>query len=414
MKTTDKWTETDNFSRIIRDKLKDYSLPIEAGSWEELEKRLNTQSKKKILLWPGISGISVAASIAGVVLFLYHPKNLYYDNTTFVPHHAEGITENVLAEENLSSACLSGVQTQPALQGPGRNETPGLELAFHEPDVTVAEQTAPEDTKSTVKEEINQKETPSSKSDKPRIAEDWQDEKPLIPSKKSKKRSGSLDFHISSGGGLYASNNQLNTVNSEYASALRSNKFALNAPAPLSNDILGPDDFGKISHLPPISVGLSVRKSLTEYLSIESGLTYTYLYSTFENKVPQRDARLTLHYLGIPVNLVVDWSPHSHSLWNLYLSAGGMVEKGLLAHYVQTTHTAGSDVEVNTNISNEKIQGLQWSVQAALGVSYRFHRNYSLFLEPKASYYLDNNQPFNVRTEHPFVPGINIGLRHTW
>ncbi|MDR2683276.1 MAG: porin family protein, partial [Dysgonamonadaceae bacterium] len=174
-----------------------------------------------------------------------------------------------------------------------------------------------------------------------------------------------------------------------------------------------PDDFGKISHRPPVSVGWSVRKTLTDYLSIESGITYTYLYSTFENTFPRGDASLALHYLGIPVNLVVDLLPHSRK-WNFYFSAGGMGEKGLLSHAVQNTYSPGSDEIVNTNVSNQKISGIQWSVQAALGVSYPFSRTYSLFIEPKISYYLENNQPFNVRTERPFVPGVTVGIRHTW
>jgi len=90
-----------------------------------------------------------------------------------------------------------------------------------------------------------------------------------------------------------------------------------------------------------------------------------------------------------------------------------MVEKGLLSHYVQNTYSI-SNGEGTPTVSNEQIRGLQWSIHAALGLSYRFNRGYSIFLEPRVSYYLDNNQPFNVRTEHPFVPGINIGLRHTW
>jgi hypothetical protein len=105
--------------------------------------------------------------------------------------------------------------------------------------------------------------------------------------------------------------------------------------------------------------------------------------------------------------------PYSRSRWNIYVSAGGMVEKGLFSHYVQNTYS-GTNKTVTT--SNELIRGLQWSVQAAIGLSYRFNQDYSLFLEPKIIYYLDNNQPFSVRVdaEHPIIPGVNIGLRHTW
>ncbi|MDR1527852.1 MAG: outer membrane beta-barrel protein [Dysgonamonadaceae bacterium] len=412
MKTTNTNREEDSFNRIIRNKLTNYSISIEEDSWEELEKSLNALPRKKTPLWPWLSGFSVAASIALAFLFSHHTKELDYDNTAQVSGHAEGVTAIVLAEENLSSARFPGIQMQPAQQLAVGNETSVQELAFHEPDVAVTEQTVQTETELPVTEENNKKE--QLQSDSNRRIEVLQREEPFISSRKSKKKTGSFGLHISSGGGLYALNNTLNTVNADYSMLLRSQKFEVNASPSLSNDILGPDDFGKISHRPPISAGLSIRKTITDYLSVESGLTYTYLYSTFENKVPQRNASLALHYLGIPVHLVVDFLPRSRSPWNFYLSAGGMVEKGLLAHYVQNTYTPGNDVVVHTNISNEKIDGLQWSVQAALGVSYRFSRTYSLFIEPKISYYLDNNQPFNSRTEHPLAPGINIGLRHTW
>jgi hypothetical protein len=400
MKTTDKDREKDYFSQIVRNKLANYSLPIEEGSWEEFEKRMNDPSRKKVPLWTWFAGISIAASIVWAILFSFHPRKLYYDNTTQLSNYTELPVRDLFAEEKLPSNRPTSVrQTQAVPQHSEKDETPVSEFVVHEPDMEVmVEQTALTNTEPIVTKEKNRKEQP-----------------PSNPSRrKFKKRSGSFGLHISSGGGSYASNNTLNSANVDYSIPARSPKFEVNAPASLSKDILSPDDFGKISHRPPVSVGLSIQKTLTDYLSVESGLTYTYLYSIFENKVPQQNANLALHYLGIPVNLVIDFLPYSRSSWNFYFSAGGMIEKGLLAHYVQSTYTPSNDVLVHTDISNETIDGLQWSVQAALGVSYRFSQSYSLFIEPKINYYLNNNQPFNVRAEHPFVPGINIGLRHTW
>jgi hypothetical protein len=410
MKTRNNLTENDRFSRMIRNKLADYSLPPEEGAWEALEKSLHDRDRKRIPLWPWLSGISAAASVALVLSIAHHQNNIYNEDTDRVSYHAERLTENVLAEENLSSADPTDRPIQPAHLPPAIGKDEGEELAFHEPDLTATEPAVPDTESPDGVERIREADPQPALN---RRTEVFPEEKPFVVGRKAGKRRGSFGVHVSSGGGLYAANNTLREAAGNHSSELRYSQPAPNAQNFLGNDLFRPEDFGKISHRPPVSIGLSVRKTLTDYLSIESGLTYSYLYSTLESKIPQRDASMTLHYLGIPVNLSLDLLPRWRSAWSIYLSVGGMAEKGLLAHYVQNTHTSGSNVVVTT-VSNEKIGGLQWSVQAALGVSYRLHRDYSLFLEPKVNYYLDNNQPFNARTEHPLVPGLNIGLRHTW
>jgi hypothetical protein len=195
--------------------------------------------------------------------------------------------------------------------------------------------------------------------------------------------------------------------------SLKGNNMAFsNALLSAKREKFTPKDFSKIVHHPPVSIGLSIRKELTHTVSIESGLNYTYLYSEFENKIPQQDAKLELHYLGIPVNLVVNLFGAHYAKWNMYVSAGGMVEKGLFSHYVQNEYM--NNTSISTTFNEQPIDGLQWSVQAALGIDYKISRNYRIYFEPKVSYYLDNNQPFSSRTEHPFVPGLNAGIRYSW
>ncbi|GHV58238.1 hypothetical protein FACS1894182_09590 [Bacteroidia bacterium] len=412
MKTTDKNRENDHFSRIIGNKLANYSLFIEEGSWEELEKRLHTQPRNKILLWSWISGISVAASIILAILFSYHTKESYYDNTVQLSNHAERITENVPAEENLSSARLPSVQIQPEQRRNHRESLVPEELAFHEPDVALPVETIDEIAESSGSKDISATKDRSGTFGS-RMLEALEGQE-YIPVSTLKRKNRSIALHLSSGGRLYAANNTLDAVMADNASSgLRYSNISKNTSPSLSSDMLSSNDFSQITHRPPISVGLSMRKLLNNYLSIESGLTYTYLYSAFENKIPRRDASLSLHYVGIPVNLAVNFYPYSRGMWDIYFSTGGMVEKGLLSHYVQNTYSSESNIAVTT-LSNERIDGLQWSIQAALGISYKLSRDYSIYMEPRISYYLDNNQPFNARTEHPFVPGINIGVRHVW
>jgi hypothetical protein len=61
--------------------------------------------------------------------------------------------------------------------------------------------------------------------------------------------------------------------------------------------------------------------------------------------------------------------------------------------------------------TESSIDGLQWSLDGAMGIDYKIQRNISLFVEPKITYYLQNNQPMSSRTEMPLNVGLNGGLR---
>lgn len=169
-------------------------------------------------------------------------------------------------------------------------------------------------------------------------------------------------------------------------------------------------NFSEADYLPPLSFGLTVRKNFSSRLGMETGLIYTYLASRFYNRgIPQEEARLQLHYLGIPFNVVVNlWE---HSRWNLYFMAGGMVEKGLQAVY---SHTIYKNRQVHTISGKTSVDGLQWSVNASIGVSYRFFRDWSFYLEPRFSYYFDSNQPASIRTDKPVGAGVGGGIRYAF
>lgn len=182
------------------------------------------------------------------------------------------------------------------------------------------------------------------------------------------------------------------------------------SPSPELPPVLSPENFSEAEYLPPLSFGLTVRKNLTPRLGVETGLIYTYLASKFNNRgIPPEETRLELHYLGIPFNLVVNlWD---HSRWNLYFMAGGMAEKGLRAAYAYTTY---KNRQAHTISGKESIDGLQWSVNASIGLSYRFFGAWSLYLEPRFSYYFDSSQPASIRTDKPLGAGLGGGLRYAF
>jgi len=85
-----------------------------------------------------------------------------------------------------------------------------------------------------------------------------------------------------------------------------------------------------------------------------------------------------------------------------------MLEKGLSSFYVVNQH-AGNQTITTTATTN--IDGVQWSVNGAVGTTYKFQRHFGIFFEPKISYFFDNHQPISARTNYPVVIGLTAGVR---
>jgi hypothetical protein len=154
---------------------------------------------------------------------------------------------------------------------------------------------------------------------------------------------------------------------------------------------------------------LTVRKEQNRTFSLETGLVYTFLDSRFHHPDMNKEALLQLHYIGIPLNIQARIGGGGKTGWEVYLSGGSMIEKGVYSHYKQIDHYGNR--RNMTIVSNEKISGLQYSVAFAPGIDYTVYRRYSIYFEPEISYYFDRKQPISARTEHPLVFGVNVGLR---
>jgi hypothetical protein len=156
------------------------------------------------------------------------------------------------------------------------------------------------------------------------------------------------------------------------------------------------------SHHIPLSFGLTFRFYFTSHWAIESGLVYTYLSSEYKYGNNYR-VKQHLHYLGLPVNAVYQFVGSKR--FSVYVSGGGMLEKGISAEYTAITPLS------QTN-SHDDIAGVQWSLNGYLGISYNFSKRFSLYAEPGIRYFFpDARQPESMRTERPFNYSLGFGLR---
>jgi hypothetical protein len=162
------------------------------------------------------------------------------------------------------------------------------------------------------------------------------------------------------------------------------------------NEMNVPDN-ADAQHGLPLSGKFIVRRDLNTRWAIESGLSYTFLQTKY--KWNKSTANQQLHYLGIPLNVVcyVVSKPN----WNIYASAGGMMEKGVYAHINRSDNHTGK----------VKTDKLQWSVNGAVGATYKLRKGWGLFFEPQLGYFFDNKQPESIRTEWPVSFSLGAGLR---
>ena len=162
----------------------------------------------------------------------------------------------------------------------------------------------------------------------------------------------------------------------------------------------------KQEHNIPLSFGLTARKRITSRLALETGLVYTYLSSKFWNENnSEPEIKQELHYLGIPLNVV--FYLYENERFSIYGSAGGMVEKGLKQKYTQRIQ---HNNVLDNAVMSSTVKGLQWSVGASVGASYKLTPKWNVYFEPRYSYYFDNNQPLSASTKYSNSFGITAGI----
>lgn len=221
------------------------------------------------------------------------------------------------------------------------------------------------------------------------------------PYSEADKRPRQWSFGLHASGGLLAANNHQPTnlyPPSQSDPLSPSSHYGYNSSETPQNETPI-----KASHRLPIRFGLKIGYQLSERWALQTGITYTYLYSEFtlvNRQQPAIDQRL--HYVGIPLG--ISYQIWKNSNFRLYASAGATAEK-----VVKNSQKSG-DAKINSHPDGEK--PLQWSVNAALGAEYQPTKQLGIYLEPSLGYYFKDNTPLeHYYKEHPLSPAIEFGLR---
>lgn len=164
-------------------------------------------------------------------------------------------------------------------------------------------------------------------------------------------------------------------------------------------------DYRNVNHSNslPVSVAFSASKSLNDAFSVESGVRYTYLHSSFATLASQADCHW--HYLGIPLKLNVKiYSAHR---FKLYAGVGGAVDIPLYSNADVTSKSDNSDL-----LPGRFSSPVVWSLSGNLGVSLKLSKRVDIFLEPTLQYHFDQDYTVpNAWTDNKWGFSLPIGFR---
>lgn len=398
----------DRFSQYMQERLNDHRMEVDTAVWEAIDARMRQRKRVRMLSLGGL----LAAALLGGLLWMIVPdaERLYEENNLVKVEEvaAEPEPDTYIHKEEQSSGQKKEVEkTSRPLLGAVRQMLAPEEPKPEEPEEVMK----PEEKPAEEAVEVPEEKTPEAvREEKTRpvrpVRRNGSEMKPSLPKKRGSwlvsagfASGGNLDLSL--GGGDYPIYDQDSSPG---------NGGQVKPPQPpfTSLERPEPEDFTDTDYSVPLSFGITVRKAITPLWAVETGLIYSYLSTNLSgaNKI-STTGKMEVHYLGIPVNLVANlWSD---SRWSVYVSGGFMVEKGIQTVFTTKVYT-NSKIETTKKV--DSANGLQYSLNGALGIGYRFYENWSFYAEPKIYYYFDTDQPLSIRTEHPSGVGISAGLRY--
>lgn len=407
----------------LKEKLGDYSEPLPASGWEQLEKELMPPVERKI--YPYRKWTVAAAAV--ILLALVSSLSLYFlgtpaaDDIRHAKTPALASGPDILPDAQQPDA--TGTTVEPVVRPVVKDRIAKAERNIPQPTANAdapvqKEKQAPlevgaksgdrkaeveqmEETK-VAQQKQTDTEQPGNKPRRPSSRD-----KLHIPTEKASSQKGtwSMGLSVGNSGGAstelgsgipsYMSRVSMVSVSNGLLSIPSDQTLVFEDGVPYlrqANQVVD------MKHHQPISFGLSVRKSLAKGFSVETGLTYTLLSSDAKFADSDQKTEQKLHYLGIP--LKANWNFLDKKLFTLYVSGGGMIEKCVYG---------------KLGTEKETVKPLQFSVSGAVGAQFNATKRVGIYVEPGVAYFFDDGSDVQtIRKENPFNFNIQAGIRLTY
>lgn len=413
---------SEDWLKIVKEKMDSYETPVPEEVWERVEASVFPEKTRKVRFMPWVWSAVAAAVVA---LGVFAGLRLMDNNGGRGTDDNNFVAENQVSSEiNSSSSVMDGgdqVSSAPEepihlVPAPSRSAlavvSPVIPEDNAEPQVSEdveivnvppagPEQVKPQDDKN----------DSGFKTD--HDGEDWSDYMSATgEGRRSGKRTPSAGFSLTSAASTAQTINTMDTKpfflgyasNLDMGTRNDATIYTKTTSIPVKKDE---------EHNRPIRMSLSVDIPLTGALSLESGLTYSILRSTFTTSSGTRvsEDKQTLGYLGVPLNLKADlWR---NDLFTVYGIGGGMVEKCVNA--VANTYTTVGGEKNGTTKLQFNVKPLAWSVNASAGFQVNIPGSLGIYAEPGISYHFpDNTKVRSIYTEKPFDFVLSFGVRYSF
>ena len=431
----------DPFIELIKSKLADYEAEVAPEGWERIESSLFVSQRAKVVRtkWIASSVAAVAAAMIGV-FFVFQTldksapiqtsdnqlteyqikaapsiieestKSLSIEKQT----KAEKLTSSLIAD-NSSSNLISQSVSKEIDSRTTNNETTLIPSDKKEKSTSIKDKSQQEET-----EREKEKLSEIDEETQQRLIEDFinKGNEPLtlaeINTRKSNRKSRN-SVSVVGQSGLISSqytNRLPNTLRSSVSDTYGTYTLA---KMQAFNDEEEIEPESETTHNQPVSFGLLTSFALTQKLQIETGVVYTYLSSETKSKSSdfQNSERVQFHYLGVPLNL--NYSLLSINKLNLFVTAGGMIEKDINGKIKYNDEkkvpTLNSGYASNSS-SKIKQKNPQLSVAAGLGITYPIYEKANLFGKVGGRYYIHSNNEYKTYySDEKIGLDIQVGIK---
>lgn len=419
-------TEIDSFSQVFKDKLYDHQTPVDSKCWDQIDRHLKSP-RKRMYWWYGGSVAAIAIIIllltigdnknetVNIATTISNIENISTTNNKNNKQTKEENTKNnseqteIIISKPLAKNNLSNINTKNK-----KSITDTKKKVYGKSSITSENQESRQ--AHTLLDEHNVAQLPEQESQSTNTLTDKTEQEPkhevLLANLDDSdifgattQRTSRSKWNLAANIGMGSNMSSISTSGTSIRSSSNTGEFASTIND--NTQKLSRDNYNDTEYDLPLSVGFMVRKNLSRHIALESGIMYTYLSTKFDNNGSGNKASLNLHYLGVPLNAVFYiWD---NDKWNIYLTGGGMIEKGVRSVFNQNVYNKNG--VISTSIK-ESIDGVQWSLNGSAGVGYRLNKEWGVYFEPRLSYYFDNEQPISIRTDKNIIFNLNAGLRY--
>lgn len=416
--------ERDTFDDLFRSKLENFEAEPMPGDWEAISNRLLVRKsvpfRRKLNYWAAAAVASLLMITGGVYLFNQDKERIPVAEAI---QEQTAVVEDKLAQQVAEPASVA--QETEATPITSTVSAPVMKKAVAQTAAKAAFRTSSKEASVILPDDVKMTKAASLFSDTI-VAEDATEAAPaeeevvvsvaaetdktllaVAPATEIKeKKQRRWSFGMGGGSVTAGTTNSLNAYALKNTSIKDLALMYLNSP--YFNDNEAPKT--NIHHKTPVTVGVGVSYWLNNRFSLQSGLNYTFLSSSWETNggAYRSETKQKLHFLGIPLSLsykIAEWKQIQ-----FYAAAGGMAEVNV-AGKLQSKIFSKNE-EFSRENEHIRMKEWLWSVNGRVGASYPLLRFVNVYAEAGVGYYFDNGSKMEtLRSDKPFNVNLQAGFR---